>query len=103
MNKEEKQIMDQFIANQIKRVTEDKSPLNAVMYVRGDAEFNNASICIEGDSKLLAMTLIHHIENNLGFNQFITAVFGSYLAKNPEEEKKFLAGLEIMKKTVGLN
>jgi hypothetical protein len=103
MTKEEKQIMDQFLFNQIKRLTEDKSPLNAAMYVRGDAEFNNAAICIEGDVKLLANTLIHHIENNPGFNQFMTAVVGSYLAKNPEEEKKFLAGLEIMKNTVGLN
>lgn len=103
MNKEEKQIMDKFIESQIKRVTEDKSPANAAMYVRGDGEFNSAFFCIEGDVKLLAMTLIHHIENNPGFNQFITAVVGSFLAKNPEEEKKFLEGLEIMKKAVGLN
>jgi hypothetical protein len=100
---QEKKNMDANIFAAIKKLTEDKSPLNAVMYIRGDAEFDHATICIEGDAKLLAMTLIHHIEQNPGFNQFITAVVGSYLSKNKEEYDKFLAGIEIMKHTVGQN
>jgi hypothetical protein len=103
MTEEEKKIMDLKIIGKIKKLTEDKSPLNSAMYVRADAEFDMAQFCIEGDVKLLALTLISHIEKNPGFNQFITAVVGSYLSKNPEEYNKFLAGIEIMKNTIGQN
>jgi hypothetical protein len=103
MTKEEKQNMDLDIINQIKAVTASQNVMNAAMYIRGDAENNNAMICIEGDVKLLANTLIHHIENNPKFNQFIMAVVGSYLCKNPDKEKEFNEGIILMKNSFGIN
>lgn len=96
MTQIEKTDMDLDVISLIKKLTEDKDPRNAAMYVRGDAEFNVASICLEGDVKLLSATLIHHLANNVGFKQFLTAVLGGFLSQNPEEKKMFLAGLQLM-------
>lgn len=104
MNKEEKINLDLDIMNLVNKLIE--GPTNTkdvVMYMRGDKEFNTASINIKGDIQLMASVIQHHMDNNPAFKQFILSVIGSWLAKNPIEEKMFLNGLEIAKQTFSIN
>ena len=101
-SKEEKQNIDLEILNLFKWVT-DGDKENSVLYMRGDNEYQTASLTIKGDVMLLANTFIHHIEKNVEFGRFITAVFGSYLSKNPDKLKEFLEGIEILKNQIGIN
>lgn len=103
MNKEEKTNIDLDIFSLVKKLTEDKDPKDAVMYIRGDSEFQNAVVNIQGDVRLLAQTIQHHITNNEEFKKFIYATVGSYLSQNPLEETAFLEGIKITKQSFGIN
>ena len=86
-----------------KLIENPENTKDVVMYVRGDAEFNTASVNIKGDLKLMAQTLQHFLDTNPAFKQFILSVVGSWLSKNPAEERMFKEGLEILKKTFSMN
>lgn len=104
MTKEEKQNLDLDIMNLVNKLIENPENTNdVVMYMRGDKEFETASINIRGDIQLMASTIQHHLDNNKAFQQFFLSVLGSWLAKNPTEEKMFLNGLELAKKTFSVN
>lgn len=87
----DQQIVDLF--DWIKEADKD----NCVLYMRGDNEFQTATLTIKGDVRLLTAVFIRHVENHENFGRFIFAVFGSYLAKNPDKLKEFMAGIELVK------
>lgn len=104
MNKEEKTNLDLDIMNLVNKLIEDPTNTkDVVMYMRGDKEFDTASINIKGDIQLMASVIQHHLDNNAAFKQFFLSVLGSWMAKNPIEEKMFLNGLEIVKQTFSIN
>lgn len=76
---------------------------DAALYIRGDAEFQTASVNIKGDTRLLSQVLHHHIDNNEEFKRFIFATLGSYFAKNIEEEQKFNEGIKLTRHSFGVN
>ena len=93
LSKEDKQEIDKAIVDLFEWINEG-DPKNSILYMRGDAEAQTATLSIKGDVRLLANTFIHHMENNEQFNQFFLSVFGSYLSKNPGLEFQFLATLK---------
>lgn len=104
MNQQDKIDIDLDIINLIKKLVEDpNSQKDCAIFIRGDAEFNTASLNILGDARLVSSTIHHFLDNNQDFKRFILATIGSWMAKNPQEEKQFLAGLEIVKKTFSIN
>lgn len=104
MKKEEKTNIDLDIMNLINKLIEYPTNTNdVVMYMRGDKEFDTASINIRGDIQLMASVIHHHLDNNQAYKQFMLSVIGSWIAKNPIEEKMFLNGLEMAKKTFSVN
>ena len=104
MNQQEKIDTDLDIINLIKKLVEDpKSQKDCVLYLRGDTEFNTASLNILGDARLVSQTIQYFLDNNEEFKRFILAVVGSWISKNPEDEKQFIAGVEIAKKTFSVN
>lgn len=104
MTKEDKLNIDIDVMNLVNKLIEDPTNTkDVVMYMRGDKEFETASINIKGDIQLMASVIQHHLDNNPSFKQFFTSVLGSWLAKNPIEEKMFLNGLEIAKQTFSIN
>lgn len=104
MNQQDKIDIDLDIQNLIKKLIEDPNDLkNAILYIRGDAEFQNASLNVRGDARIVAQTIQHFLDTNQEFKRFILATIGSWMSKNPEEEKQFLSGLEIAKKTLSIN
>lgn len=103
MNKEEKTNIDLDIFSLIKTLTENKGETDAAMYLRGDSEFSNAVVNIQGDMRLLAQTIQHHITSNEDFKKFIFAIVGSYLSQNPIDETAFLEGLKLTKQSFGIN
>ena len=104
MTKEEKTNIDLDIMNLVNKLIEDPTNTNdVVMYMRGDKEFQTASINIKGDIQLMASVIQHHLDNNAAFKQFFLSVLGSWIAKNPTEEKMFLNGVEMAKKTFSVN
>lgn len=76
---------------------------DAIMYIHGDSEHQNAAVNIKGDAKLLANTIQHHIQHNEEFRRFIFATIGSYLSQNPEHEKEFFGGILALKTNLGVN
>ena len=76
---------------------------DAVMYLHGDAEHQNASFSIHGDARLLANTIKHHIKHNQEFRRFMFATIGSYLSQEPEHEKEFFGGIIALKSNLGVN
>lgn len=104
MTQSEKKILDLDIMNLINKLIEDPTNTkDVVMYMRGDKEFETASINIRGDIQLMASVIQHHLDNNPAFKQFFISVLGSWLAKNPTEEQMFFNGLELAKKTFSIN
>lgn len=88
-----KKEIDQQIVDLFEWIKEgDKD--NSLLYMRGDNEFQTATLTIKGDVMLLAATFIRLCENNENFGRFIFALFGSYLAKNPDKMKEFMDGIE---------
>lgn len=88
----DQQIIDLF--EWIKEGAED----NSVLYMRGDNEFQTATLMIKGDVKLLAATFIRLCKNNDNFGRFIFAVLGSYLAKTPDKLIEFMDGIKQVQK-----
>lgn len=104
MNQQEKIDIDLDIINLIKKLVEDpQNQKDCVLYLRGDTEFNTASLNILGDARLVSQTIQYFLDNNEEFKRFILAVVGSWISKNPEDEKQFIAGVEIAKKTFSVN
>ncbi len=103
MNQEEKKNIDSKVLNLINSLVETNSLKDCVLYVRGDAEFQNAVFLVKGNAALIANTIIHHIEKNVGFSDLILSTVGSHLAKNPEPEKEFMRGIELLKLGAGMN
>lgn len=104
MKPEEKINIDLDITNLINKMIEDPTNTkDVVMYIRGDKEFESASFLIKGDIQLMASVIQHHLDNSPDFKQFFLSVLGSWLSKNPTEEKMFLNGLELAKKTFSVN
>lgn len=104
MNKEEKTNLDLDILNLVNKLIEDPTNTkDVVMYMRGDKEFETASINIRGDIQLMASVFQHHLDNNPAFKQLMLSILGSWLAKNPVDETMFLNGLEMAKKTFSVN
>ncbi|MCE5332700.1 MAG: hypothetical protein LLF95_11260 [Bacteroidales bacterium] len=104
MTADEKTNLDLDIMNLVNKLIEDPTNTkDVIMYIRGDKEFETASINIKGDVQLLASTIQHHLDNNEEFKRFLLSVLGSWMAKNPIDEKMFLNGLEIAKKTFSIN
>lgn len=97
MTNKDKTDIDLDVINLFKYIAQGDEK-NSILYIRGDAEFKNAVMMIKGDATLLANTMIHHIENDPQFKQYILAVIGAWLSKNPEEAKMFTNGLELMRK-----
>ena len=90
--------------NELMAVLAPKGSLtDAVMYLHGDSEHQNAAFSIHGEAKLLANTIQHHIANNDEFRRFIFATIGSYLSQNPEHEKEFYGGILAVKSNLGVN
>ena len=104
MNQQAKIDIDLDIQNLLKKLIENPNDLkNAVLYIRGDVEYQNASVNIRGDARIVAQTVQHFLVSNEEFKRFILAVVGSWISKNPEDEKQFIAGVEIAKKTFSVN
>jgi len=103
MTKEEKQNINARI-NELMAVLAPKGSLtDAVMFLHGDAEHQNAAFSIHGEAKLLANTIQHHIQANEEFRRFIFATIGSYLSQNPEQEKEFFGDILAIKSNLGVN
>lgn len=104
MNQQEKTDFDLDIMNLVNKLIENpENAKDVVLFIRGDAEFQTASVNIKGDVKLLSQTIQHHLDNNQDFKRFILATIGSWMTKNPVEEQMFKDGLELMKKTFSIN
>ena len=103
MNKEEKANNDKEILALIDKVVEKDNIQNVALFIRGDAEYQNAMFIIKGDFRLLAQTIQHHITCNEEFKKFIYATVGSYLSQNPVEETAFLEGIKLTKQSFGVN
>ncbi|MDD4972473.1 MAG: hypothetical protein PHT07_23835 [Paludibacter sp.] len=104
MNKEEKTNLDLDIMNLVNKLIEDPTNTkDVVMYMRGDKEFETASINIRGDIQLMASVFQYHLDNNPAFKQLMLSILGSWLTQNPIDEKMFLNGLEMAKKTLSVN
>ncbi|MCK5614701.1 hypothetical protein KAR91_73245 [Candidatus Pacearchaeota archaeon] len=103
MKNYDKKNIDLDVLNLINSFVEVNSLKDCVVYLRGDAEFDNAVLVIKGNAALVANTIIHHIEKNPGFKQLMFATIGSYLSKNPDVEKEFLNGIEGVKNNFGEN
>ena len=102
MTEEQLRNIDLDILNHLKNIEEgDKN--NAILYMRGDVVNENAVLSIKGDVVLLANTFLHHMDKNQQFQQYILSVLGSWLAAHPEEEKRFLAGIETLRKNLGID
>lgn len=100
MTQKEKTNIDLDIMNLINKLIEDPTNTkDVVMYMRGDKEFDTASINIRGDIQLMASVIHHHLDNNPAYQQFMLSVIGSWLSKNPMEQNMFLKGLEQLKNT----
>lgn len=102
MTKEEKSEIDRKMTK-LHEFIQQGDKENAIMYLRGDAEFQNAVLHIKGDVTLLAQTFIHHMENNPQFKQWILAVVGSWKSKNSDEHKMFNEGIELSRNNISLN
>lgn len=103
MTFEEKKIINARINELIGFLAPTGNTTDAVMFVHGDNENQNAAFSIHGDAKLLANTIQHHIQYNEEFRRFIFATIGSYLSQNPEHEKEFFGGILAVKTTLGKN
>ena len=104
MTQDDKINIDLDIMNLVKKLIENsENTKNAVLYIRADAEFKTASVDVRGDFTILSGAIQSQLDNNPGFKQFILSVIGSWLSKNPTDEKMFLNGLEIAKKTFSIN
>lgn len=97
MTKEEKQNIDLDVLNLFEWLQSGDAQ-NCVLYLRGDKEYESASMHLKGDVMVLANTIIHIMESNPDFKRFILSVIGSWLSKNPIEEKMFQEGLVLIKK-----
>lgn len=104
MNKDEKTNIDLDIMILVNKLIENPENTNdVVLYLRGDREFETASVNIKGDIQLMASVFQHHLDNNPAFKQLMLSILGSWMAKNPVDEKMFLSGLEMAKKTFSNN
>lgn len=103
MTKEEKQNIDSNILLFISKIVEDESETDGVMFLHVDREFENIMVSIQGNVQLLANGFHAHLDNNEEFRRFLTSVVGSWLVKNPEEERMFMEGLNIAKNSMGVN
>lgn len=103
MTKNEKQNIDLDVLNLVNSLVEVNSLKDCILYIRGDAEFQNAVFVIKGNVQLVANTIIHHIDNNDEFKQLLFSTIGTYLSKNPDDEKQFYAGIDAVKQTFGMN
>jgi len=104
MKKDDKTNIDLDIMNLVNKLFETPgNTKDVVMYVRGDAEFQTTSLDIKGQPQLMAQTLHGLLDNNQEFRRFFLATLGSWIAKNPTEEKMFLNGVEMAKKTFSVN
>lgn len=104
MKKEDKLNIDLDIMNLFNKLIEDpNNTKDVVMYMRGDKEFETASINIKGDIQLMASVIQHHLDNNPAFKQLMLSILGSWLAKNTIDESMFLNGLKLAKKTFSNN
>ena len=97
MTENNRKEIDQQIVDLFEWIKEgDKD--NSVLYMRGDNEFQTATLTIKGDVMLLAATFIRLCENNDNFGRFIFAVLGSYLAKTPDKLIEFMDGINQVQK-----
>lgn len=103
MTVEEKRVINARINELIAIISPTGSTTDAVMYVHGDNEHQNAAFSIHGDVRLLANTIQHHIKANEEFRRFIFAAIGSYLSREPEHEKEFFGGILAIKSNLGVN
>ena len=103
MIKEEKIVINARINELLAILCPTGNTTDAVMYVHGDNQFQNAAFSILGDVRLLANTIQHHIQANEEFRRFIFATIGSYLSGNPEHEKEFYGGVLAIKSNLGVN
>ena len=103
MKKEEKANVDLDIMSLINSLVDKDNEQDGIMYLRGDKEFNQATVVIKGDVNLLAQSIQHHLDNNEEFKRFILAVVGSWLSKNPTEETIFYEGVGLTKKSMEAN
>lgn len=103
MTAEEKKVINARINELMSILSPTGSTTDAVMYVHGDTEHQNAAFSIHGDVRILANTIQHHIQHNEEFRKFIFATIGSYLSGNPEHEKQFFGGILAIKSNLGVN
>ncbi len=102
MTPEEKKNINSRINELISVLIPAGSSTDSVMFIHGDTEYQNASLSIKGDVRILANTFIHHMVNNEDFKRFVLSMVGSYLSGNPEAEKEFLNGLLVVKNNLGI-
>lgn len=103
MTQDEKKNINARINELMEILSPTGSTTDAVMYVHGDTEHQNAAFSIHGDVRILANTIQHHIQHNEEFRKFIFATIGSYLSGNPEHEKQFFGGILAIKSNLGVN
>nr|WP_319265263.1 hypothetical protein [uncultured Draconibacterium sp.] len=100
MDKQQKIDTDLDIQKLIKELVTEDEFRNAVLYLRADSQFDTSSIHVQGDARLLSASIQHQLHTNPRLKQLIFASIGSYLAKNPEAEQEFNAGVKLVKQTI---
>lgn len=77
---------------------------DTVLLVHGDHQNHQAHFNIFGHPQETAMAFAALLDNeNSDFKRFIFSLLGVYLAKNPEDLKQFMQGIEVAKQTPGVN
>jgi len=103
MNQEQKLNLDLDISNLFKELVNKDNPVDAAMYVRGDAEFQHLTVNLQGDARVLAQAFHVHMGNNQEFKRLIFSIVGTYLSKNPQDEFEFNEGVKLVKQSFGIN
>ena len=104
MTPEDKLNIDLDIVNLMSKITlNPEEGKDAALYIRGDSEFQTASINIKGDARIMAQTIQGLLDNNPAFKQFMFSTIISWLSQNPNQQKEFLAGVDLMKEKLNFN
>ena len=78
---------------------------DCILLINGDNVNKKAQFSVYGDVQQVAMAFAALLDSeNSNFKRLIFSIIGSYIAKNPEDEKMFMRGIDEVKKyTPGVN
>ena len=72
---------------------------DSILIVHGDKANQKARFQIYGDVQSMDMAFAALLDNDKSeLKRFMFSIIGTYLAKNPEDEKMFMSGIEEVKK-----